>query len=77
MSFRSTHAHVWMPNVEEITLDQVHPAGDDEPGYRICISVRTARGDTFSMLLHAPKKENLAFRDPPDLDDINWIEPPF
>jgi hypothetical protein len=75
MSFRSNHGHVWLPDVEEITLEQVHP-GDEEPGYQICISVRTARGDTFSLLLQAPKKENLEFRDPPDLD-INWIDPPF
>jgi hypothetical protein len=75
MSFRSNHVSVWMPDVEEITLEPVHP-GDGEPGYQLCISVRTARGDTFNLLLHAPKKQNLAFRDPPELD-INWIDPPF
>ncbi len=74
MSFRATHFHSWIPDVEEITLESVHPA-DDGPGYRLCISVRTKRGDSFSLLLQAPKKENLEFRDPPDLDDENWQEP--
>jgi hypothetical protein len=74
MSFRATHFHSWIPDVEEITLEQVHP-GDDEPGYQMCISVRTKRGDSFSLLLHARKKENLEFRDPPDLDDEDWQEP--
>jgi hypothetical protein len=74
MSYHSNHLNAWVRDVEEITLDEVHP-GDDEPGYQICISVRTKRGDCFNLLLHAQKKEKLQFRNRPDPDDEDWLEP--
>jgi hypothetical protein len=74
MSLRSNQVNAWISDVEEITLDDVH-AGDNEPGYQICISVQTAGGDSFNLMLQAPKKENLAFRHLSDLYD--WEGPPF
>jgi hypothetical protein len=66
--------HAWMTDVKEITLYPVRP-DQDKQGYLLQISVRTSRGECFDLLLHAPKKESLAFRDPPDLDDIDWMDP--
>jgi hypothetical protein len=74
MSIRSNQVNAWISDVKEITLDDVH-AGDNEPGYQICISVQTAGGDSFNLLLQAPKKENLEFRHLSDLYD--WEGPPF
>jgi hypothetical protein len=74
MSSRTNQVNAWISDVEEITLDQVHP-GNEEPGYQMCISVRTARGDTYNLLLHAGKKQNLEIRDLPDFYD--WEGPPF
>jgi hypothetical protein len=73
MSIRPSLIHAWIPDVEEITLE---PARRDqkEPGYHLWLSVRTSRGETFDLLLHAPKKQNLKFRKPAVTD---WEGPPF
>jgi hypothetical protein len=73
MSYRPSLIHAWIPDVEEITLDPAHP-DQHEPGYLLQITVRTSRGETFDLLLHAPKKRNLKFRKPPVTD---WEGPSF
>ena len=74
MSVRSNQVNAWIADVKEIAIDDVH-AGDNEPGYQICISVQTAGGDSFNFLLHAQKKENLKLHYLQDLYD--WEGPPF
>ncbi len=74
MSHHTNHLNAWIRDVKEIALDDVH-AGDNEPGYQICISVQTASGDSFNLMLQSPKKENLEIRSLSDLYD--WEGPPF
>ena len=74
MNHHTNHLNAWIRDVKEIALDDVH-AGDNEPGYQICISVQTAGGDSFNLMLQSPKKENLEIRHLSDL--VDWEGPPF
>jgi hypothetical protein len=60
--------------IKEVKSILILPMQSDEriPVYQQIITVRTAQGETFELLLQAPKKRNLAFRKPPK---SNWLEP--
>jgi hypothetical protein len=57
--------------VEEIT-DESLQSDPPDPVYQRIITVRTARGETFKLLLQATKKQNLKFRKKPRSD---WLTP--
>jgi hypothetical protein len=71
MNVCSNHVPAWIANVEEITLSPMQ-SDDSVPVYQQSITVRTAKGETFEILLQAPKKQNLKFRKAPKSD---WLDP--
>jgi hypothetical protein len=66
-----TNVNVWIKDVESITDESVQ-SDPPERVYQRTITVRTARGETFALLLQAPKKQNLKFRKKPQSD---WRTP--
>ena len=58
-------------DVEEITLEPLQ-ADVTVPVYQRCISVRTAQGETFELVLRATKKHNLGFR---KAHPSGWLTP--
>ncbi len=66
-----TNVNVWMKDVESIT-DESTQSDLPDAVYQRSITVRTAQGETFELLLQAPKKQNLKFRKKPKSD---WRTP--
>jgi hypothetical protein len=60
--------------IKDVKSILILPMQSDErmPVYQQIISIRTAKDETFELLLQAPKKRNLAFRKPPK---SHWREP--
>ncbi len=60
--------------IRDVKAIWIMPMEADErvPVYQQNITVRTAQGEEFEIVLQAPKKRNLAFRKPPK---SKWREP--
>ncbi len=65
------HLEATIADVEEITLEPLQ-ADETVPVYQRCISVRTAEGETFQLVLRATKKHNLGFH---KVHPSGWLRP--